>query len=93
MSYIKTGWGGKYLLSPTIQNYPDEWLELDRVADELEYRLYILRGNGKGIFKADDGHIDEIRELRKHLSEIDARMRKILMEANPEWHQYWHSEK
>lgn len=93
MSYIKTGWGARYLLSPTIQNYPVEWLELDSVADELECRLDILRKNGNGIFKAGNGDIDEIRELRKNLSEIDARMHKILMEANPEWDQYWHPEK
>lgn len=92
MSYIKTGWGMRYILSPTIQNYPVEWLELNSVANVMEERLDILRANGNGIFKADNGDIDEIRELRKSLSEIDARMRKILMEANPEWDQYWHTE-
>lgn len=93
MSYIKTGWSGQYLLSPTIQNYPEEWLELDSVADVLEHRLDILRSNGRGIFKADDGDLDEIRKIRNNLSDIDARMHKILMEANPEWRQYWYAEK
>jgi hypothetical protein len=90
--YTKTGQMSKLLNSPRITNYPVEWRELDKQAQEWEDRLYILRTMNYNTCKPHP-HIEEIRELRKKLSRVDSQMRCILMQANPEYDTYWHGEK
>lgn len=89
--YIKTGQMIKLLNSPTISVYPDEWKELDKQAQVWEDRLYVLRTTNYDTCKPHPC-IDEIRELRKKLSRIDSQMNYILMQANPEYDQYWHGD-
>lgn len=90
-AYIKTGWGLKCLLSPKISVYPEEWVELDKQAEPLEERLYVLRTMRYDTCKPHP-YLEEIRELRKKLSRIDSQMRDILMQANPEYDKYWHGD-
>lgn len=89
--YIKTGQMSKLLNSPKITSFPDEWKELDKQAQVWEDRLHVLRTMNYDTCKPHP-HILEIRELRKKLSKIDSQMNYILMQANPEYDQYWHGD-
>lgn len=89
--YIKSGQMSKLLNSPKITVYPDEWKELDKRAQVWEDRLYVLRTMNYDTCRPHP-YLEEIRELRKKLSRIDSQMNYILMQANPEYDQYWYGD-
>lgn len=91
VNYTPRGFGAKILNSPDIKIYPDEWKHLDKIAESLEEKLDTIRTyEWRGDMIGNLPITDEGRKIIKQLSEIDREMRSILMNANPEYAEYWY---
>jgi hypothetical protein len=87
-AYISSGLTPKYLLSPRVTVYSDEFKALEAQADVLEVEFENLRSIPLG-YPVNQAHLARIRALRKQLSALDAQSRTVLNRDNPEWAQYW----
>ena len=89
-AYIKSGLMERFSHSPKIEIYPDKWLELEKECEILDAKLDKLRSMPKGReFYYVATMTDEAREIIKKLSRLEAIQHEILMNANPEYRDYW----
>lgn len=89
--YIKSGLGIKNLLSPKIEVWPNQWMEIEKECEILDKLLAKLRPASKADNNYYYAHLtDESREIIKRLSKLESLQHEILMSANPEYREYWY---
>lgn len=90
-AYIKSGLMKKLLLSPKLEVFPSEWLDIERECEILDSKLDRLRSMPKGRqYYYVAPMTDEAREIIKKLSSLEALQHEILMEANHKYRDYWY---
>ena len=92
--FIDSPLATRAFFAPKLQTPTDVETYLNNQADILEEKLDTLRKN-MGSFHGSKcpPEYNEIREIRKKLSEIDSKLIMIRNQNNPEFVQYWNLEK
>lgn len=94
-AYIMSGKMSKLLMAPKSPTQSEAVKMLEKEADILEVKLEQLRlfvswndtPNERG--NKGSAMYAEIRSIRKQLSNIDIKVRKMMKKDNPEWFEYW----
>lgn len=88
MSYIHTGWGGKYLLSPKVViKQTDRYNRIIKELDSLDTAFYRLRDIPP--FSRTPEQWREKFKLSNGISRREAELIKIRNEDNPEYVKHW----